>query len=558
MTQKKPLHFAFIGMGATGTIGFLAFVNEMGTRFDKVAAHGAPVQFTLIDKDGDFGAGSPYSDPCPIFSLNQRIDEMSDCSERPRNFLEWMLREKDKLGEECELLCQQYDEHLAAGLTPERIAVLYPDCYLADHYRDLHEKTVAPRVCFGQFMRDQFNEAIDMLVKMDAILREQNQTNEPMVQVALSEGEVTGAAYDGDGHKLTLARGTVIKTVGEEDHELGSMYNATFGQICATHVYLAVGHELNNNLSNFRGDEGYADTPLGMQEMETALEAVNDEEPVLIVGTGQAMLDGMSSAEGQGYKGKYLLMSGSLVLPWPQIWPEKSDQPYQFSCCGLEHVADCMGSEDPIAAIAKFLQQEMHTEGCREYGGRHVLETIRSMRAEYEQTIGDPRICEEFFKLVDQHDGNSTSQRKFDMFMRVLNEGRIEFIQGRVLRGYTDPASANKMIVYKSGGEEKTVEIPVVVNCASMERRAVDEHGNAFNPVVGCYLKAGVLALDDRNQLYSTIGSLGIGGPARGEHVWGVNAMRSGAEKGAQAMFDDAFCTRGPSRDLKPTPAPKG
>lgn len=540
---NTPFNFAFVGMGATGTIGFIAMVQKLEQNFEALVERGRPVNLFLLDKEGRFAAGDPYSDPCPIFLLNQRADKMSVFSGNTMDLCTWMHDERTALGDaECERLCAHYDDMIAAGETPERIAVTHPECYSAHQMRDFAETSYASRSRYGDYMHNRFKQALDKVVELDGRWRERTGGSEPMIRTNLCEGNVEKVdVLPKGGYKLTLAKGAHYKQYGEtEPHELGSAFNSGLSEFHATHMYVATGHLLNNMLSNLRGRPGYGDTPLTMKEVESALQNYDEKAPVLIVGTGQAMLDALSALEGLGYDGTIRLMSGSLVLPWPQDYRARPEHDYAFSCCSPEHVADAMASDDPMAAVAKLLQDEMHSDSAIEYGGANVLAAIHELKERYGESFGNPELCDKFFSLVGQHENNSTSPEKFAMMQRLMP--RLEFVQGRVVEAFENNDGSMKVVKYTNGGEPLHLETSVIINAASMQRLAVNpKTGKAYNPVIESLMEGGILRCDENGQVHALRGDAVIAGPAAGDKVWGVYVMRNLAETEAGELLDHAL-----------------
>lgn len=106
------IKIAIIGAGFAGT--------ALAATLVRYSQH--PLEITLIEKDGCFGAGAAYRTPYSFHLLNVRAKDMSAFADEPMHFVEWLQKNKPDLAT---------DEALADRFVPRQFYAQYLAAILA-------------------------------------------------------------------------------------------------------------------------------------------------------------------------------------------------------------------------------------------------------------------------------------------------------------------------------------------------------------------------------------------------------------------------------------------
>lgn len=138
-TIMEPLiTFAIIGCGLTGTSAFCQFIRKLQAKAGQRHLGYAGIRIAVIEKQGFFGPGLPYSDEfaMPCHMTNTYAEEMGIEPDDPSDFKEWAESESD------------------------RLASVYTVFPRASEFK-ADSCTYYPRVAMGKYLRARFMESVE-------------------------------------------------------------------------------------------------------------------------------------------------------------------------------------------------------------------------------------------------------------------------------------------------------------------------------------------------------------------------------------------------------------
>jgi len=537
--SKKKKHLmasvAIVGGGATGGGVLREMVHDY---LDQLAAdpEGTPdLTINVYDKTARYGFGGPYGAEAPVLRLNQPATKMSIDMREPDAFVVWFQKWlRDQSPAHATQARALWAAEQKNGVTDAQFALNHPNDYILAKSWD--KNSFLPRALYGRYLCDEFKKTLEMAKQINA------QLGRPALTIVDHDVCVDKLAAAADG-QLVLG-----------GHESGQSFSNK-----ADAVVIATGHRKNDFLAEQRGSPDYIDAPLTIERAREKLAGITDlSRPVIIVGTGQSMLDGLAALDAIGYKGKIIAISATAAETWPydpvkEATP-RTDYPMKYLTPeAIKNIArHNTNPQEAVAALHELILKELYSPEALADGPGHVLETLKATEDQLRQECA---ACDGLFKLastmINEFKDKRTFQERFDLFQKYKAEGRLEVRMGRIKSAAADtPNGFTVQVVNGVTGKDETIRAIKLINGASLLRTPYCTDpvtGNIYapDPVAESALQSGMLAVDEATKtlepagIYSN-GTVGIVGPAHGGE-WGIPSTKEAMATAAKKSLTEAF-----------------
>jgi uncharacterized NAD(P)/FAD-binding protein YdhS len=535
--EKKHLMAttAIVGGGATGGGVLREMVHDY---LDQLAAdpqRTPDLTINVYDKTARYGFGGPYGVEPPVLRLNQPATKMSIDMREPDAFVVWFQKWlRDQSPAHAAKARALWEAEQQKGVTDAQFALNHPNDYILAKTWD--KNSFLPRAFYGQYLCDEFKKTLDMAKQINARLGRQALT---IVDRDVCVNALTPAA---DG-QLVLA--------GDES---GQAFTAK-----ADTVVITTGHRKNDFLAEQRDNPDYIDAPMTIARAKEKLAGITDlSRPVIIVGTGQSMLDGLASLDAVGYKGKIIAISGTAAETWPydpvkEATPRTDYLMKYLTPEAIKNIARAGTSPQvAVAALHELILKELYSPEALADGSGHVLETLKATEDQLRQECA---ACDGLFRLastmINEFKDKRTFQERFDLYQKYKAEGRLEVRMGRIQSAAADvPNGFTVQVVNGVTGATEDIKAIKLINGASLLRTPycvdpVTGEPHAPDPVAETALRSGLLAADTETKtlipagIYSN-GAVEIVGPARGGE-WGIPSTKEAMSVAAERSLTEAF-----------------
>lgn len=311
------------------------------------------------------------------------------------------------------------------------------------------------------------------------------------------------------------------------------------GALSSTDVLaLATGHVRSDFLSHLADNPRYFAAPCNAQSAKDTLKQTPNA-PVGIIGSGQSMLDALSTLDNIGHKGKIYVISPNLVTPWAfhpeRHRPDSAQPPYQPAFLTPARVAE----------EQRFTAQDLHDLlkkdiARAEKQGYDVDQVVTRIDIDGLSTAGPrgatPVGLPTLRQVVQDYYGNPTPEQRRNLFQKYAESGQIELVQGRVAPENV-LADAKGFRLSGLGPSQRSLSIGALFNGAAFTR-------NPFaHPLIRQARDKGVLRPTFNHAAPVAPGvqkdpRLFIGGPAVHPATWGVESFRETNAAIARGIVD--------------------
>jgi uncharacterized NAD(P)/FAD-binding protein YdhS len=197
----------------------------------------------------------------------------------------------------------------------------------------------------------------------------------------------------------------------------------------------------------------------------SALDAVGEDDDVLVIGTGLTMIDQVLSLTARGHRGRIVAMSRRGLLPLAHREPRQPP-------LALATVA----ATTPLVELSRLLRTKAKAEIAAGRDWRPVVDGLRPRLQEIWQGLGSEER-ERFLRHVGPFWNIHRHRFAPEVAARVADwraSGRLEVVRGRVSALDRDEADDRVVVALRPRGEAASVEIRVdrVLNCAGLDRGA--------------------------------------------------------------------------------------
>jgi hypothetical protein len=481
--QSQDCDIAVIGAGYCGSTTIIHQINYFIEKMKEANQSGQQndtatrINIKLIEKSGAYGTGTAYSEENGDCLLNQNTDAMSPFPNAPDHFTQWL----NKHGYETKV----YDG------------------------REFVERRV-----YGIYLQDILEERL-------ADAKEQN--------LNISIEKVNYKIDD-------------IAVQNHRQHSDYTLSSACGHSIHAKSVVFATGHVKSNFLQEFEGSPHYS---CGVCETEKVKDFVARDKTssrkhnrVLVVGTGQSMMDHVVALKRHGYEGKVYAVSRTQVEPWcynPDSYTDDGKPPYKLQIFTSQLIKKNPNiSKESLYAI---LNEEFNLAKGQGYDVGHVLSKIRFQQFKplKKDTADVLAVKKRAYDICMKVYGNPTCPEKFKVYQEMRDSGQLKFVQGEVTA--QNMTIDQDVVVQGLAKRNKKARFDHIFNGASFDRNP------AANPIVQKAIGSKIIVQKAYNLIVANARAKGayLAGMLFSPEKWGVESFRQNNIDIAKASIDYAL-----------------
>jgi len=322
------------------------------------------------------------------------------------------------------------------------------------------ENSFQLRATYGEYLREVFKQAV----------QQARWANFP-VKVEIINAAITDATYTGKDW----------------------CFDASGQQHQCDELIIADGHHQNEYLAEFRDHSLYFDGHLNREGYETIK---GPNKRILIVGSGQTMMDRLSELEHYDYDGDVHVVSRRGVLPWlfePQIYRADANlRPYQlkqFTAENVEKTAD-------LDALQFLWEKEIAIANGAGYGPGHVMKAFYDDQTLQSLNHPKPEIWQLHKRVIEAWYGNPTSPQRFATYQKAIQQKRFH--------SHQSPISADKIEdlgdSFKVTFADREEEFDAIFNAAGCARGLISPStGRIRSPLIAKLDEKGYIRWKDKN-----------------------------------------------------------
>ncbi len=200
----------------------------------------------------------------------------------------------------------------------------------------------------------------------------------------------------------------------------------------ADHLVVVTGHQNGHFLSHLKGHPRYQSGIFDISKVSDVVKGDNPPDKVLIIGTGQSMVDAVALLDHLHYQGTTYAVSGQLVMPWPYI-PAEYKQKTKYKLKHLTARNIDFHRYETEEELDHLLQQEVAQAEAEQYGRGIVYSSVdlEKMRALIYQNPDLKGLKAVHSKLVKLYSDPTTPER-YAMLQSMEEQGRLVFQRGQV------------------------------------------------------------------------------------------------------------------------------
>lgn len=375
-----------------------------------------------------------------------------------------------------------------------------------DHFIDwLNERgdphdnnSFMPRRVYGHYLKDVFSRAV------------RSYEHAGCGNINVIKGNVSEIAASADNYRITTDK--------RSDK--------------ADTVVIATGHNRSLLLAEHAEHPRYFSAPYDITRAHEKLEDAND--PVLIIGTSQSMLDGLALLDHIGVKGPIYALSRHMVTPWLFDAEAESrvDKDYQYRYL-TEELLSCPSAHSFESLKAAFDRELAEARNDRFPTG-HILSRFNA--SALEACIQNPVTDRNFNKLacyISALYGNPTSPERYRLMSTYKEADRLQFITGDITQANIKPLEDGFSV--KMNGQ-KPFKISAMFNSASYNMKAISDQGCIASPFLEKLDRSGALKRHPHDKHAFASGAQNwknfyMAGPACSSQRWGVGTFRDSLAK---------------------------
>lgn len=343
---------------------------------------------------------------------------------------------------------------------------------------------------------------------------------------------------------LPVTLETVQDTIGSltlaEDR---AVLGAAHGNIDADAVIIATGHEKNDFLHDCRTHENFFTSVYSVDEVRLALQGTQADDSIVIIGTGQSMLDALATIDQAAFPGKIYAVSRHGVEPWP-YYPEhyaaNGNAPYRPAFVTPDALDGKWSYEDLRDAI----QKEFKLAQALGYDIGHALTAIDfdALKDAAPEENGLAEFRHHWAKIY----GNPSPPQRFALFESYKNDGRLEIVSHAVRNETIEPQE--KGYVAHLGGKLGDVRAAAIFNAVAYDQRSL------ASPLLRIAAAQDALHLSHDGRVapgQQRDPRLFVAGPPVSPDKWGVETFRDNNAVTARASVDTVFKLQ-PKQTIQP------
>ena len=245
-------------------------------------------------------------------------------------------------------------------------------------------------------------------------------------------------------------------------------------------LIVADGHYKNEFLAPLEEYPYYFSSSLTDDDINTL---PNTHNRILIVGSGQDMMDRLAELHHDDYKGQIDVISRRGVLPWvfdPELYhPDRDITPYKLKHFKLDNFSNASNYNDYFMLWAEEVKYAQNNG----YGLGHVLGTFYSNEQiqDYSNTQTSNPAWLAMVSHIEAVYGNPTPQRRFDLLQSYRDAGRLSIRQGSI---NLDNIESLKQGFAVSVGRSQTQTYDAIINAANCARTLTDIFGRVRSPLI--------------------------------------------------------------------------
>lgn len=366
-----------------------------------------------------------------------------------------------------------------------------------------------PRKTYGAYLHSVFNDASDII-------------NDPDFPVELSVVH---------SHALASVSSDGLFTVTPQ---AGAPWQAQ-------NLIIADGHHKNELLSNLRDRPNYFDGIIDCDQFSTLPKT---QQRVLIVGSGQDMMDRLSDLHHCGYDGIIDVVSRNGVLPWvfdPALYaPDRKIEPYRFAHFTPDKIYSC----DNFGAINTLWNKELIHADNTGYGPAHILGAYFSS-SELQDISSNHKCPIEWQKQADYIDafyGNPTPKQRHNLLAQLIRTNKLHQFFSSVSEDRIQTNTDQTFTVAYDDGTCRDYD--AIINSAACARSLRTRKGSVKSPLVAHFDKAGLIKWASRDHGIISAGkqnnsNLFYAGPYSYPGKWGVETFRNGLQNIAKQSLNN-------------------
>lgn len=318
-------------------------------------------------------------------------------------------------------------------------------------------------------------------------------------------------------------------TLAEERAVLGAANH----NIAADAVIIATGHEKNDFLHSCRNHENFFTSVYSVDEVSQALKDTQPDDNIVIIGTGQSMLDALATIDQAAFPGKIYAVSRHGVEPWP-YYPEhyaaNGNAPYQPAFVTPDALEGKWSYEDLRDAI----QKEFKLAISLGYDIGHALTAIdfNALKDAAPEQNGLAEFRHHWAKIY----GNPSPPQRFALFESYKDGGRLEIVSHAVRDETIEPLE--KGYVAHLGGILGDVKAAAIFNAVAYDQRSL------ASPLLRIAAAQNALHLSDDGKVAPGQQQdlrLFVAGPPVSPDKWGVETFRDNNAATAKGSVDTVF-----------------
>jgi len=197
----------------------------------------------------------------------------------------------------------------------------------------------------------------------------------------------------------------------------------------------------------------------------SALDAVAEDEDVLVIGTGLTMIDQVLTLTARGHRGRIVAVSRRGLLPLAHREPRQPP----LALATVE-------ASTPLVELSRLVRSKAKAEIAAGRDWRPVVDGLRPRLQELWQGLGS-EDRRRFLRHVAPFWNIHRHRFAPEIAARVADwraSGRLEVVRGRVLALRRGPADGKVVVTLRPRGDAATDEVRVdrVLNCAGLDRGA--------------------------------------------------------------------------------------
>lgn len=293
-------------------------------------------------------------------------------------------------------------------------------------------------------------------------------------------------------------------------------------------IIVADGHYKNDFLEEFKDHSLYFDGHLHRQEFKTIH---NNHNRVLIVGSGQSMMDRLAELDHYGYKGEIHAVSRRLVLPWlfkPELYRSDSQlSPYILTVFTAEKIKNATTGKE----LQSLWDQEINLGNANGYGTGHVLSAFFKDADLQNLQHPNPQLWQSQLGIIKATYGNPTSPKRYDLYQEAIQRQQFMAYQSSISADQITPQDNGFDVQFDTGLE---LSYDAIFNTASCARTlGSPQTGEIHSPLIQklhdsgyinwANLQEGVIKAGEQ-----TAGGLYYAGPYSYQGKWGCETFRDG------------------------------